>query len=135
MVLGLQNRFLPPTPSPLQVSVRREGPITGRFALLAVTTLEKMLLSSELRGTGGGPLKLLAIEERPASLFRAVFASIAGKLGRSRLQGVHFEEADEISIEGEGSSLILDGEMFHTRIGQPIVLKPAQPLSFVRLAA
>jgi hypothetical protein len=25
--------------------------------------------------------------------------------------------------------------MFHTRIGQPIVLKPAQPLSFVRLAA
>jgi hypothetical protein len=135
MVLGLQNRFLPPTPSPLRVSVRREGPITGRFALLAVTTLEKMLLSSELRGTGGGPLKLLAIEERPASLFRAVFASIAGKLGRSRLRGVHFEEADEISIEGEGSSLILDGEMFHTRIGQPIVLKPAQPLSFVRLAA
>jgi hypothetical protein len=135
MVLGLQNRFLPPTPSPLQVSVRREGPITGRFALLAVTTLEKMLLSSELRGTGGGPLKLLAIEERPASLFRAIIASIAGRLGRSRLRGVHFEEADEISIEGEGSSLILDGEMFHTRIGQPIVLKPAQPLSFVRLAA
>ena len=135
IVLGLQNRFLPPTPSPLQVSVRREGPITGRFALLAVTTLEKMLLSSELRGTGGGPLKLLAIEERPASLFRAVFASIAGKLGRSRLRGVHFEEADEISIEGEGSSLILDGEMFHTQIGRPIVLKPAQPLSFVRLAA
>jgi hypothetical protein len=94
-----------------------------------------MLFSGELRGTGGGPLKLLAIEERPASLFRAVHASIAGKLGRSRLRGVHFEEADEISIEGEGSSLILDGEMFHTQIGRPIVLKPAQPLSFVRLAA
>lgn len=135
MVLRLQSRFLPPTPSPLQVSIRREGPITGRFALLAVTTLEKMLLASELRGNGGGPLKLLAIEERPASLFRAVLASIAGKLGRARLQGVHFEEADEISIEGEGSSLILDGEMFRTRLGQPIVLKPAQPLSFVRLAA
>ena len=135
MALGLQSRFLPPMPSPLQVSVRREGPITGRFALLAVTTLEKMLLSSELRGTGAGPLKLLAIEERPASLFRAIFASLAGKLGRSRMQGVHFEEADEISIEGEGSNLILDGEMFRTQVGHPIVLKPAQPLSFVRLAA
>ena len=135
MVLGLQSRFLPPMPSPLQVSVRREGPITGRFALLAVTTLEKMLLSSELRGTGAGRLKLLAIEERPASLFRAIFAGLAGKLDRSRVQGVHYEEADEISIEGEGSSLILDGEMFSTRVGHPIVLKPAQPLSFVRLAA
>lgn len=135
MVLGLQSRFLPPMPSPLQVSVRREGPITGRFALLAVTTLEKMLLSSELRGTGAGRLKLLAIEERPASLFRAIFAGLAGKLDRSRVQGVHYEEADEISIEGEGSSLILDGEMFRTQVGHPIVLKPAQPLSFVRLAA
>jgi hypothetical protein len=68
-------------------------------------------------------------------LFRAIFAGLAGKLERSRVHGVHYEEADEISIEGEGSSLILDGEMFSTRIGHPIVLKPAQPLSFVRLAA
>jgi hypothetical protein len=48
---------------------------------------------------------------------------------------VHIEESDEISIEGENTNLILDGEMFRTRIGQPIVLSPAQPLSFVRLAA
>ena len=135
MFLGLQSRYLPPTPSPLQVSVRREGPISGRFALLAVTTLEKMLLASELKGTGRGALKLLAIEEKRGSLIRAFFASLLGKLGRSRMQGVHYEEADEISIEGEGSNVILDGEMFRTRVGQPIVLKPAQPLSFVRLAA
>ena len=135
MFLGLQSRFLPPIPSPLQVSVRREGPITGRFALLAVTTLEKMLLASELKGTGRGALKLLAIEEKRGSLVRAFFASLLGKLGRSGMQGVHYEEADEISIEGEGGNVILDGEMFRTRLGQPIVLRPAQPLSFVRLAA
>ena len=51
------------------------------------------------------------------------------------MQGVHFEEADEISIEGEGTNLILDGEMFRTQIGRPIVLKPAAAISFVRLAA
>jgi hypothetical protein len=51
------------------------------------------------------------------------------------MRGVHFEEADEISIEGENTNLILDGEMFRTQIGRPIVLKPAAPLSFVRLAA
>ncbi|HEX6408984.1 MAG TPA: diacylglycerol kinase, partial [Sphingomicrobium sp.] len=135
MFLRLQSRFLPPTPSPLQLSVRREGPISGRFALLAVTTLEKMLLATELNGTGRGPLKLVAIEERPVSMLKALFANFLGKLGASRMQGVHFEEADEISIEGEGTNLILDGEMFRTQIGRPIVLKPAAAISFVRLAA
>jgi hypothetical protein len=135
MFLRLQSRFLPPKPTPLQVSVRRDGRISGRFALLAVTTLEKMLLASEVKGTGTGRLKLLAVEERPVSLLKAFVASLAGKLGASSLQGVHFEESDEISIEGENTNLILDGEMFSAQIGQPIVLKPAQPLSFVRLAA
>ena len=134
-VLRLQSRFLPPKPGQLQVLVRRDGRISGRFALLAVTTLERLLLSSEVRSTGRGPLKLLAIEESPMSLLRALIASIAGKLGRQRMTGVHFEEADEISIEGENSHLILDGEMFRAELGRPIVLRPARALSFVRLAA
>jgi hypothetical protein len=135
MFLRLQASFLPPKPSPMQVSVRRDGRISGRFALLAVTTLEKMLLSGQVKGTGTGRLKLLAVEERPVSLLKVFAASLAGKLGASAMRGVHFEESDEISIEGENANLILDGEMFSARIGYPIVLKPAQPLSFVRLAA
>ena len=135
ILLRLQSRFLPQTPALLQVSVPREERLSGRFALLAVTTLEKLLLSSHLTGTGTGRLKMLAIEERPASLFQAVMASLRGKLGRSHLRGVHFAEADEISIEGENTNVILDGEMFRADIGHPVVLRPAQPLSFVRLAA
>ena len=54
MFLRLQSSFLPPKPSPMQVSVRRDGRISGRFALLAVTTLEKMLLSGQFKGTGIG---------------------------------------------------------------------------------
>ena len=135
MFLRLKASFLPPEPSLLQVSLRPEDRISGRFALFAVTTLEKMLLASELSGKGHGRLKLVAVEERPISLLRAFFANMLGKLGGARFPGVHLEEADEISIEGDNTSLILDGEMFRTRIGQPIVLSPAQPLSFVRLAA
>ena len=135
MFLRLQSSFLPPKPSPMQVSVRRDGRISGRFALLAVTTLEKMLLSGQFKGTGTGRLKLLAVEERPVSLLKVFAASLAGKLGASSMRGVHFEESDEVSSEGENANLILDGEMFSARIGYPIVLKPAQPLSFVRLAA
>jgi hypothetical protein len=51
------------------------------------------------------------------------------------VRGVHFEEANEITIEGENSNVILDGETFRAMRGFPINLKPAQPLAFVKLAA
>ena len=56
-------------------------------------------------------------------------------MGRTKLDGVHVEEADEIAIEGEESEVILDGETFRAGLGKPILLRPAQPLSFVRIAA
>ena len=135
LFLRLKASFLPPHPRPLQVSVSNHERLSGRFSLLAVTTLEKMLLSGEIGGDRRGALKLIAIEERAGSVLRAFFASLSGKLGHSKVRGVHFEETDEISIEGEGSSVILDGETFKAEIGRPILLKTAQPLSFVRLAA
>jgi hypothetical protein len=136
LVLGMKGSFLPPDPEPLSVSLRDDKDrITGRFSLLAVTTLEKLLLSSELGGRRAGMLKLLAVEERPSSILRGLFASLAGKLGREKVRGVHFEEAHEITIEGENSNVILDGEMFRAELGSPINLTPAQPLSFVKLAA
>ena len=134
-VIGLRASFLPPEPRQLSVSVRREGAITGRFAFLFVTTLEKLLLSSELGSTGKGRLKFVAVEQRPVSLLRAFAASLVGRLGRTKLAGVHVEEADEIAIEGEESQVILDGETFRAGLGKPILLRPAQPLSFVRIAA
>jgi len=136
LLLRIKGNFLPPDPQPLNVSLHEEGNnITGRFSLLAVTTLEKLLLASELGGRREGVLKLLAVEERPSSILRGLMASLAGKLGRESVRGVHFEEAAEITIEGENSNVILDGEMFRAERGFPINLKPAQPLSFVKLAA
>ncbi len=134
-VFGLRARFLPPDPRPLSISVRKGANITGRFALLAVTTLEKLLLSGELDGQGKGRLKFVAVEQRAGSLLNAFFASLGGKLGTRSMRGVHVEEADEISISGDSSQVILDGETFSAEIGQPIFLRRAAPLSFVRLAA
>jgi len=136
LFLGVKASFLPPDPRPLDVSLLETGSmISGRFSLLAVTTLEKLLLSGELGGKRQGVLKLLAVEEQPMSLIRGFAASLAGKLGRSKVRGVHFEEANEITIEGESSNLILDGETFLAERGRPINLRPALPLSFVKLAA
>jgi hypothetical protein len=136
LFLGMKASYLPPDPTPLRVSVRAsDKPLTGRFSLLAVTTLEKLLLKSELGGKRNGSLKLLAVEEQPMSLIRGLAASLAGKLGRLPVRGVHFEEADEITIEGDSSRVILDGETFRAESGRPINLRPAHPLSFVKLAA
>ena len=136
LVLRIKAGFLPPDPQPLSVSLTEQGSnITGRFSLLAVTTLDKLLLSSEVSGRRTGSLKLLAVEERPLSILRGLAASILGRLGRNNVRGVHFQEADEITIEGENSHVILDGETFRADRGSPINLRLAQPLSFVRLAA
>jgi hypothetical protein len=134
-VFRLRASFLPPEPAMLSVQVRRDGAITGRFAFLFVTTLEKLLLSGEVSSHGNGPLKFVAVEQNPVSMLRAFFASLVGRLGRTKLDGVHVEEADEIAIEGEASQVILDGETFRAGLGKPIFLRPAQPLSFVRIAA
>ena len=134
-VIGLKAKFLPPDPRPLSISVRREGAITGRFALLAVTTLEKLLLLSSLSEPTHGTLKFVAVEQRAGSLLSAFVATLRGRLGRTKMTGVHVEEADEICIEGDSSQVILDGETFSAEIGMPIMLRLASPLSFVRLAA
>ena len=64
-----------------------------------------------------------------------MLAGITGGYRGKKLRGIHFEEVDEITIHGESSNLILDGETFCTEPGYPIHLGPAQPLSFVKLAA
>ena len=135
MLFGLRSRFLPPAPKQLQVSVLRQGLISGRFTLLAVTTLERLLLSSDLRSTGQGRLKLMAIDHHAGSLLRGIVAGLRGRLGQGKLRGVHIEESDEIRIEGDCPKVILDGETFQAGVGRSIHLSPAPPLSFVRLAA
>jgi diacylglycerol kinase family enzyme len=109
--------------------------LSGKFVFLAVTTLEKLLLASELGGEGRGRLKLVAIEERPASVIRAIFTGILGGYRGQKMRGIHYAEVDEIEIESDSSSVILDGEIFRTEKGRPIRLNPAEPLSFVKLAA
>jgi len=135
LVLGMRASFLPPKPAPLEVSTDRTRSMTGRFTLLIVTTLEKLLLSGEVGGEGRGSLKFVTIDERPSSVIRALIAGVTGGYKGRKMRGVHFEEADEITIEGDRSSVILDGETFSAERGRPIRLRPTEPLSFVKLAA
>ncbi len=135
LVLKLRANFLPRPAKATHLSMPMREGISGRFAFLAVTTLNKMLLSGELGGQGHGPLKVVAIEERTWTVIRALLAGFTGGYKGKKMRGIHFEEVDEVTIDGESSHLILDGETFRTEPGSPIHLRPAQPLSFVKLAA
>ena len=81
-----------------------------------------------------GSMQLLLIERSLPALLRAFVAAIRGRLGLNRLDGVHLERGDEIRIEGNRSSVILDGELFEANVDRPIVLRPTLPVPFLRLA-
>jgi hypothetical protein len=137
MVLGIGGGRLPPKPAPLHVSLIRQGELKGRFSLLIVTTLEKLLLSVRT-GDGqqaAGKMKLLLVAPRLGALLRMMNATWRGTLGKTPVSGVHFEAGDEIRIEGERSNLILDGEIFEAQHGRPITLTSTAPVPFLRLAA
>ena len=136
LILGIRSAFLPPAATPMKVSMMRQGQLQGRFSLLIVTTLHKLLLGSSTAGdASSGPLQMMVVEQRPLPLLRALLAGIFGRVGRDELKGVHFGRGDEIKIEGERSSVILDGEIFQADAGKPIVLKTTPPVPFLRLAA
>ena len=137
ILLGRWARFLPLTPKPLKVSVLKQGVLQGPFAFVMVTTLQRLLFSGNMpvAGQRSGAMQLLVIERSFPALIKALVASIRGRLGRYRMDGVHLQRGDEIRIEGEKSSVILDGELFEVRRDSPIVLKSTPPMSFLRLAA
>ncbi|MCH4150585.1 MAG: diacylglycerol kinase [Sphingobium sp.] len=134
---GIKGKYMPPAARPVSISFIRKGQMVGRYAVLIVTTLEKLLLGARPAGGAdvGGRLKLLAVDHSAGAMLRMVFASALGRFGRQKMDGIHLEHGDEIRIEGENSSVILDGEIFHADEGRPIVLTSTPPVPFLRLAA
>jgi diacylglycerol kinase family enzyme len=137
LVFGIRAAFLPPRPSHVKVSLLRQGHLQGRFSILIVTTLERMLIGTRAvtHKPMDGVLKLMLVDHRPFSLVRAIAAGLFGRLGRDPMAGVHVERGDEIRIEGQRPSVILDGEIFRATEGRAIVLTPTAPVPFLRLAA
>jgi hypothetical protein len=137
VIVGRRSRLLPAKWAPLKVSVLKSGEMQGKFAFVMVTTLERLLLNGSMAGAGARPgaMQLVIVERNLISSLGALFAAIRGRLGLSRIRGVHFERGDEIRIEGRHSNVILDGETFQANDGKPIVLRPTAPVPFLKLAA
>jgi Diacylglycerol kinase catalytic domain len=134
LIPGLKRLVTMPNGHPMRVSLIRNGQVNLKLALLIVTTLDKLLFGGWTDGGMRG-LKLMAVDNSPMALLRAVRASLAGRLGEKVLNGVHLEHGDLIRIESERSSVILDGEEFTVQTGRPIVLRSTLPMPFLSLTA
>lgn len=136
VLFNIHAKFLPKRSSPIKISLIREGQYQGSFAVLIVTTLEKLLLMrrEERKSRVGGRMQLVAIEQQAGAIVRFFLSVIFGRLGKNVQKGIHLEQGDMIRIEGEGSNVLLDGELFSAQEGRPIVLQSTKPVSFLRLA-
>ena len=135
VLFGLKADFLPRRSEAIRISLIRDGELKGRFSVLIVTTLEKLLLGGRVRTEGSGHLKLMAVDHRPWVLVRMIVASLAGRLGKRRMEGIHISNGDIIRIDGGRSNVILDGEVFEADSDRPIVLRSTPPVPFLKLAA
>ncbi len=133
--LRMRASFLPPLPRPVRVSLMKKGQRQGDYALLIVTTLDKLLLGGRSSPAKRGQLKIVTVDHRPWALFRAIFESFVGRLGRSAIKGVNIDEDEVIHISGDKGSVLLDGETFESSDAHPITLRKTPPVSFLNLAA
>lgn len=130
------GRYIRRQSTPVTVSLHRAGELRGQFAVLIVTTLERLLFNAPAGdGKVTGAMKLLAVDADLKSIFGMMRVGLFGQLGETQASGLHFQHGDTISIEGDGSSVILDGEMFVTTRGHPILLQATPPVPFLKLAA
>lgn len=139
VLFNVSTRFLPKTRSKVRISMVRHGEIQGSFALLMVTTLEKLLLrgntSQHASSDTVGKMKFVAVEHNRAGLWTMVRDTIFGRFGTRPGAGLHMESDDVIHIEGDRSCVVLDGELFEAHNGKPITLRTTAPMPFLRIAA
>jgi hypothetical protein len=134
-IFKLKADFLPARARPISVSFIRQGELQGIFSVLIVTTLDKLLLGAQAGGARKGLMKFLAVDQSVLPMLKMIAASLLGKLGQQKMDGVHFQEGDIIRIDSDRSSVVLDGEIFEASKGSPIVLRSTPPVPFLKLAA
>jgi hypothetical protein len=117
----------------MEVIVPGKARISGQFASVTATTLDRLIMGFKPYSTeGNGGLRFAAIETGGGNVFRALKAILFGSFGKKYVSGVHTRRGDEIRIEGS-DPVTLDGEMYTPLPGKPILLKGDKTLTFVQL--
>lgn len=122
-----------PVRGALRLHARGAAPAEGQFLVLLVTSLERLLLGVRSIARPG-QLRLVTVDSRRGTLWRAGWALLTGRFGDRPIDGVTMRETDEIRIAGRGGALILDGESYALPRDGALTLRSTAPMAFVSFA-
>ncbi len=118
---------------PMSITVPGSARIKGRYSIVMVTTLNKLLFGVKPYGRdGSGGLRFSAFEAGPGTLVRSFFGLISKRFGNSYIKGLHVRKSNQVRVEGT-DPVTLDGEIYQPIPDRPVVLKGDRSLSFVSL--
>jgi Diacylglycerol kinase catalytic domain len=136
VMIGSASRLAYTSADKMRITTRKSGSMEGNFTVLMVTTLDHLLMDMQPLASGfTGGLKMLCVEGRRRTLFRALGSLVFSKLGRIPINGLHMRHTDEIRLDGPNTSVILDGELFVAAPGRSMILRTTEPQRFVSLTA
>lgn len=136
VIVGGRSRLSPFKGEPLRVTISGDGVMEGRFFLLLVTTLQKLLMGARTSAKGNNEeLKLICIEQKRSSVWHAALGLLLKRFEKVEDSGFHLCQGSEIRIEGQNPAVLMDGELFEAAPGRPIILNATSPQAFLSLAA
>ena len=131
--IGLRRSDSPIRSDPMRINVKGGGIMQGRYSIVVVTTLDKLLLGMRPYGReGNGGLKFSSIGYGPRAMLNALKGLVTGSFGRKTLPGVNTRRSDVIRFESR-DPVTLDGEIFLPVAGHAVELRGEKSLAFVKL--
>ncbi len=136
IMIGSASRYAPVHTDSLRITMKKSDSVEGKFTVLMVTTLDSLMLGMKPAANDViGGLKMLCMEEKRSTVFKALGNALLRRLGHTPLDGLHMRQTDEIRLDGNRPSVILDGELFEAAPGRSLILRTTAPQRFVSLAA
>ncbi len=117
-------------PSPIQVHLDNRGMVMGRYYILVVTTLERLILGFRpFSDEGKGALKFLSVETGGWTFVRSAWLALTNRIKSAAIPGLTARNAKTVRLRLH-TPVTLDGELFDIDLDQDLTLSSDAKLRF-----
>jgi hypothetical protein len=119
--------------NPACIHLKGGETLKGRYLLILITTLDKLLLGARPYGMDGeGGLRFSTIDHSSKALWGAIKGVVTKKFGQTTIEGINVRRVNEIRITSK-DPITLDGEIYEPNPDFPFILKGEKTLKFISL--